>query len=147
MNKTTDLEKPQAFDPAAAVNAIRDKIRGQMLDVVPTEQWNALIQAEMQAFMHDTVKKNYYGNEEVKTSGFKQIVRSLLEEDAREHVRAFLRSPEWQGQFSPEAGEREAGVAVRAYITEKGPEILRACMNEVISNAVQSVLEGMRNKL
>lgn len=137
----------QPFDPAAAVNAIRDKIRGQMLDVIPTEQWDSLIKAEMKSFMTDVPMKNSWGETKVVTSGFKSIVREILEEDARKHVKAFLDSPEWQHNWDTKKGERVAGEAVKAYITEKGPEILRRLMNEIIANAIQSILSETGRRL
>ena len=143
----SDIEKASAFDPAAAVNAIRDKIRGQMLDVIPTEQWDNLIKAEMQAFMTDQPKKDYYGRTDgVTPAGFKQIVRSILDDEAKKRVRELLGTPEWLGQWSND-GKTEAGRAVRDYVTEMGPEILRVCMNEIIAQSVQAVLNDMKSRI
>jgi len=140
---TSELQKPATFDPAAAVNAIRDKIRMSMLDVIPTEQWDALIQAEMKAFMVDRIERSSYGSETVHTSGFKKIVREILAESAKEQVKKLLDSSEWMGRWNGGSGQQEAGEAVQRYLTEKGPEIIRACLTEFVGQAIQQVVSNM----
>lgn len=87
---TNAIEKPAPFDPSATINAIRDRIRGAMLDIIPDEQWDALIKAEMHAFMNDTVEKRSYGESVTRPAGFKIIVREMLEEDAKKRLTAVL---------------------------------------------------------
>lgn len=136
----SNLEKPQAFDPAAAVNAIRDKIRGAMLDIIPDEQWEALIKAEMHQFMNDRSIGNGY-NERIEPAGFKKIVRELLEEDAKLRVKAFLASPEWRGQWLN--NDESVSDAVKKYVMENAGEILNAW----VGRAVQQVVSQMQHNI
>lgn len=136
---TTAIEKPAPFDPAAAVNAIRDRIRGAMLDIIPTEQWDALIKAEMHAFMNDRVTGSGY-NQNTYPSGFKKIVHEMLEEDAKARVKALLSSPEWQAKWTGSGGDTEASDAVKAYVTANAGAILNAW----VGNAIQQVVQQMQ---
>jgi hypothetical protein len=132
----SNLANPQPFDPAAAVNAIRDKIRGAMLDIIPDEQWNTLIKAEVEAFTKDHVERRGYGGDVERPAGFKVIVRGLLEENAKARVTALLASPEWQQNWST----GEAGEAIQKYVTEHAAEIL----NKWVSSAVQQVVSQLQ---
>lgn len=136
---STALEKPAPFDPAAAVNAIRDKIRGAMLDIIPTEQWDALIKAEMHSFMNDTVEKRAYGESLTRPAGFKRIVHELLEEDAKVRVKALLSSPEWMEKWGTGPNDKEASEAVKAYVTENAGKILNAWVGSAIQQVVQQM--------
>lgn len=134
---TTDIEKPAPFDPAAAVNAIRDKIRGAMLDIIPAEQWDALIRAEMHDFMNDRTTGSGY-SQTTHLAGFKRIARELLEEDARARVKALLSSPEWQEKRVAN-GEKDASDAIKMYVTENAGKILNAWVGSAIQQVVQQM--------
>lgn len=134
----SDIEK---FDPAAAVNAIRDKIRGAMLEIIPNEQWNALIEAEMHAFMNDTTKRDQWGHTQEQKAGYKAIVRALLEEEFKARVKAMLGSSEWSGQWNNH-GRQEAGDIIKKYVQEHTGEILNAW----IGQAIQSVVSSMSHR-
>jgi hypothetical protein len=43
----------QKFDAGKAVEAIRERIRAALADVIPDEQWDALIRAEVKDFLED----------------------------------------------------------------------------------------------
>lgn len=134
---STDIEKPQPYDPNAAVEAIRTKIRGAMLDVIPDEQWNAMIKAEMASFMSDRVERSQWGHETRYEAGFKKIVRELLEQNASERVKALLETPEWRANWG--SGDEETGDAIRKYITENAGKILERW----VGSAVQQVVNQM----
>jgi hypothetical protein len=134
-----EMEKPGQFDPNAAVKAIRDKIRKALVEIIPDEQWDALIKAEMRSFMQDTTSGSGY-RETVQRAGFKDIVRKVLIEDTEARVRALLTSPEWTGAWGPE-GE-QASDAIKKYMTQNAGEI----MNAWIGNAVQQVVSQLRQR-
>jgi transcriptional regulator of heat shock response len=144
---STDIEKPKPFDPAAAVNAIREKIRGAMLDIIPDEQWDSLIQAEMKAFTTDTVERKHYGDPVTVKAGFKVLVRQVLEAEAKERVKTVLDSPEWQSQWSNESQRQEAGEAIKSYLTKHGPDIMRECMSAFVAQAMQQTIGTLRGMM
>lgn len=145
-NPTPSLENLPPFDPAATVNAIRDKIKLQLLEVIPNERWDALILAELKAFTHDHKQIDQWNRTVDAPAGFKVIVRQLLEEKAREDIKKFLESPEtfggWDGQ-----GIILPSELVKEFLAEKGPEILQACFRSIMGTMMQSVLQDMRNRL
>lgn len=134
---TIAIEKPALFDSSAAVNAIRDRIRGAMLDIIPDEQWDALIKAEMHAFMNDTVEQRAYGESATRLAGFKRIVRELLEEDAKKRLTALLTSSEWTGQWM--GGDQQTSEAVKKYITANAGEILNAWVGVAVQRVIQQM--------
>src|SRR5260221_213801 len=94
-----------------------------MLDIIPDEQWNTLIQAEVAAFTTDRIERRSFGDDIKHPAGFKLIVRGLLEEDAKRRVKKLLASPEWTAKWAAD-GQQQASVAVQKYVTEHAAEIL-----------------------
>lgn len=140
MTTSSSLDKPQPFDPTAAVNAIRDKIRGAMLDIIPTEQWDALIRAEMTSFMTDRVERRQYGEDVRHEAEFKKIVRDILRENAEKQVRTLLDQPEWQMHFNGQA--HEASDQIKELVLKHSGEIL----SNWIGMAMQNVVMMMRSQ-
>ena len=129
------LKKPQTFDPNAAVEAIRNKIRRAILDVIPQDQWDAMIRAEMHAFMNDTTTRDQWGHTKHTEARIRVIARELLEADARKRVNALLSSPEWSAKWDT-TGDTEASDAVKAYLEENAGKIL----NKWVGTAIQQVV-------
>jgi len=140
----TDIVETK-FDPHAAVDAIRVKIRLMALEVIPSEQWEALIRAELNDFMEDKWASPSYRSDERKPSGFKLAVRSILEEEAKKAVKAYLSQPEWADQWSNEKQKWVAGEAVQDLLRKEGPAILETLIRGYLSQSVSNILERVRN--
>lgn len=141
----SDINKASAFDPAAAVNAIREKIRGQVLDVIPSEQWDALIRSEMKSFMEDQVENKGSYNEKVIPAAFKIIVRSILSEEAEKIVKGVMNGNEWSSVYDSSNQRYKAGEAIRKLLIENGPAIMETYMKDQMAIAFQGFITNLKN--
>lgn len=82
------------FDPTQAMQSIKDKIKSAFVELIPDEQWHAMVKAEVDSFFNDTEEKSrssYGGNSKIIPSVFKQVVREELKKMAREKLEEYLR--------------------------------------------------------
>jgi hypothetical protein len=79
-------EEIQKFDPAAAVDKLRDRVRAMFADIFPPEQLDAMIKREFTAWMTPSTRApdSYNDRRMVEVpSGFQTIVRSVLEAETK----------------------------------------------------------------
>jgi hypothetical protein len=125
------------FDPATYVDKVRDKIKQSLVDVIPDEQWNAMLKAEISSFFESRKERSTY-NHEVREypSEFRRIVNSVVEEETKRRIRDMLATPEWSSYW--DGTKHKAGEEIARIAQESGQEILakwlEAAIGQVISN-------------
>ncbi len=125
------------FDPKDYVQAIRERIRGAIVDVIPPAQWDEMVLAEMKNFMEDHQVRDGYNGVKIEPSGLKTAIRKMLEDDAKTRVKAMLQSPEWAGHWdSSGSGGRMVSEKVEALIKDNASQILSAWIGQAIQNVV-----------
>src|SRR3990172_11233815 len=116
---TTEVTK---FDPATYVDKVRDKIKQSLIDVIPDEQWNTMLKAEISGFFeHRTERDRWGGNETTIKSEFHKIVRTVIEEETKKRVRELLNSPEWTSYW--DGTKKQAGEEIARIARENGAMI------------------------
>ena len=131
---TTEVAK---FDPATYVDKVRDKIKQSLIDIIPDEQWNTMLAAEISSFFKEQiVPGNGYRETTSKPSEFRRIVLVVLEEETKKRVRDMLASPEWSSYW--DGNKQKAGEEIARIAQENGAAImakwLEAAIGQVISN-------------
>ncbi len=122
------------IDLGGAAQELRDKIRSAFVDMIPPEQWAAMIQAELQAFtkpLHNT-----YG--EARPSPLQAMMRAELERIVKAKITEALASPEW----SSFDGAISAGV--QRAILEHRDALIESMLKSMMGTAIQSALSQMR---
>lgn len=131
---TTEVAK---FDPTTYVDKVRDKIKQSLIDIIPDEQWNAMLGAEISGFFKEqVVPGNGYRETTAKPSEFRRIVLGVLEEETKKRVRDMLATPEWGSYW--DGNKQKAGEEIARIAQENGAAImakwLEAAIGQVISN-------------
>ncbi len=135
MADPTDVAK---FEPTNFVDKLRDKMKQSMIDLIPEEQWNAMLKAELDSFFSDKTDRNAYSYNTV-PSELKQVIRRILNEEIQKKVREMLHSPEWSAQWKN--NEMIAGEKIAELLKEHGAQILNAWL----AGAIQQVVTSMRS--
>lgn len=133
---TTEVAK---FDPATYVDKVRDKIKQSLIDIIPDEQWNAMLAAEIAGFFKEqVVPGNGYHTTSTKPSEFHRIVLTVLEEDTKRRVKDMLASPEWSSYW--DGNKQKAGEEIARIARENGAAILAKWLEA----AIGQVIDGIR---
>lgn len=147
----TEINKAKPFSAEKAVDAIRERIRGALADLIPDEQWDTLIRAEVKDFLEDrTVERNSYRDTYHQTvpAGFKRLVREELTTETKNRLKTFFDSPEWTAQWENRPGHQGgshyvASEEVKRLVLESSGQII----SSVLSQAIQNVVTNMRGSL
>lgn len=133
---TTEVAK---FDPSTYVDKVRDKIKQSLVDVIPDEQWNTMLKAEISAFFESRRERNHYSNEMREIpSEFRRIVLNVIEEEVKRRVRDMLNGPDWTAYW--DGNKLEAGEQIAKLARENGAFILA----KWLEGAIAQVIEGIR---
>ncbi len=126
------------FDPATYVDKVRDKIKQSLVDVIPDEQWNAMLKAEISAFFENRKERTAYGNDVREyPSEFRQIVKTVIEEETKNRVRAMLATPEWTSYW--DGNKQQAGEEIARIARENGAAILAKWLEAAIGQVISSI--------
>lgn len=124
------------FDPGSYVEKLREKVKAALVDVVPDEQWDAMIKGEIDGFFKDKEVREY-GSARTIPSAFKQVAERLIRDEAEKMVKDMLQAPEWQGYW---VGQKMvAGASVQAFLKEHSGEIIERW----IGGAIQQVISTL----
>lgn len=134
-----------AFNPNQFQDKVRDRIRAAFVELIPEDQWNALVQKEIDAFLTTREERvsgySYETRVVVRPSALRQAVWDVLAEEAKKRARVMLDSPEWQSMWN---GEREVlGESLAKFVEEAAPVLLKS----MFTNAVQTAVASLRSQL
>jgi len=125
------------FDPSSYVDKVRDKIKQSLIDVIPDDQWNAMLRAEIEGFFKSKTTSSHYGERE-QPSEFRRIVLSVLEEDVKSRVKTMLNSPEWSTYWDGN-NKLKAGEEIARLARENGAAILAKWLESAIAQVLAQI--------
>ncbi len=136
---TTADQAIKPFDPKDYVEALRAKIRGALLEIVPDAQRDAMIKAEIETFFELRKKEIFssYSSRYIMTSGFREACEDILRHEVQERCKAALASPEWAGYWDGQ--KRSVGPQLALLLQEHGDKILTKWMGDAMCAAVQAM--------
>lgn len=124
------------FDPAAYVDKVRDKIKQSLVDVIPDEQWNTMLKAEISSFFENRVTSQY-GQQTTHPSEFRRIIAGVIEEETKRRVRDMLNSAEWTSYW--DGTKQQAGEEIARIARENGAAIMAKWLEAAIGQVISSI--------
>lgn len=126
------------FDPAAYVDKVRDRIKQSLVDVIPDEQWNVMLKAEISAFFESKTERSAHGHETRELpSEFRRIVKGVVEEDTKRRVREMLSGPDWTSYW--DGTKQQVGEEIARIARENGAAILAKWLEAAIGQVISSI--------
>lgn len=125
------------FDPATYVNAVRDKIKQSLVDVIPDEQWNAMLTTEISGFFENRTNRDQWGGTTTTMSEFHRIVKLVLEEETKKRVRDMLNSAEWTSYW--DGTKQKAGEEIERIARDNGAAILAKWLESAIGQVISNI--------
>jgi hypothetical protein len=126
------------FDPAAYVDKVRDKIKQSLVDVIPDEQWNAMLKAEISSFFESRTERPAYSHEAREIpSEFRRIVKTVVEEETKKRIRDMLATPEWTSYW--DGTKQQAGEEIARIARDNGAAILAKWLEAAIGQVISSI--------
>jgi hypothetical protein len=125
----------EPFNPQSYAEKLRDKIKSALVDIVPDEQWERLIKAEIETFFRSTTRdtRSYQWTETV-PSDFQSVTRRILTEEACKRVKEMLNEPEWTSVWAD--GRVLAGQKITDILVANAGPILAAWVGQSFQMAV-----------
>jgi len=130
----SDLAVHQDVD---ILSNVKDKIRAEFVNLVPDEQWQAMVKAAVDDWFER--KKEPAHNDREWSSDFTRFVQELLREECREKIKEYFNTPEWQGQWRD--GKQIASDKVAEIVVDNADKII----GELVGYAIQNVVRNMQN--
>jgi hypothetical protein len=127
------------FDPSTYVDKVRDKIKQSLVDVIPDEQWNTMLKAEISAFFENKRERSAYSSEYREIpSEFRRIVAVVVEEETKRRVCEMLSGTDWSSYW--DGTKQQAGEEIARIARENGAAILA----KWLESAIGQVIAGIR---
>lgn len=80
---TNDVQK---FDPARLMDGVRDRIKATFVALIPDEQWDTLVQQQVEAFFKMEVQEGY----SKKYTQFQYVCSEILRDMTKDKIKEFL---------------------------------------------------------
>jgi len=128
-----DIEK---FDSSSVMNNVRDRIKATFVGLIPDEQWDAMIQAEVKGFFKNSDKWN---ND--RPSEFQKLTQEVIREFAKERVKEILKTFQteiWNSNIQA----HEPTEVFKKIITENASSIFA----QVFTDMTVGVIQNMKNR-
>ena len=124
------------FDPSTYVDKVRDKIKQSLVDVIPDDQWNAMLRAEIETFFK-TKTTSQYGEQREQPSEFRRIVMRVIEDETKRRIGDMLAGPEWSSYW--DGTQQQAGKEIARIARENGAAILAKWLESAIGQVISSI--------
>ncbi|OHD23875.1 MAG: hypothetical protein A2Y38_17450 [Spirochaetes bacterium GWB1_59_5] len=128
------------YDPQKFAEALRDRIRAGIMDVIPPEQIDALIRAEAEKWLVATRVKDHYGNWVEGPSGLGALVLKELEIWARESIKTHMAKPEFGNGYSTQV----TGFVLDE-LKKRAPEMLESLIVKLIGEGLNAFRQQLNS--
>lgn len=121
-------ENSKALTPVDFAGLLRDKIKKEMIELIPQAQFDKLVQAEIEKFLN---------------KGLPELIRDMLREDIKKRLSAYFISDGWEQEWNKGVSKWGPGEQVRKLVKENIPQIIEA----VIGGAFNDMMISFRNNM
>lgn len=90
---------PAKLEPVQFVDKLRERIKGTLGELIPDDQWDAMMKTEVDRFFNSRVEERNYARREI-PSGFTEIVQAEIASYVKVRVQKYLaEDPGWQHKW------------------------------------------------
>jgi hypothetical protein len=129
------------FDSSVIARKLRDRIRVGLMELIPDEQWDALIKSEVEAFTKPERLDQWGRPVQPSRSSLQHMIRDELNQEAKARIKATLEDEDFKREYLD--GRYVIGQAVKKIANELAPTILTGFVESI----VESALSRVRNSL
>jgi len=122
---------------------IVERIRASFVELIPEDQWIALVDAEIKQFTQPP-GSGYYSYQESRVAPLRLIVREELDKLFRAKLVALLSNPDFQPKWSDKSTDMVAGEFVKTFLTENVDLIAKAAFGQIMQNAVDTLRSSLQ---
>lgn len=124
--------KPQDFQ-----EQLKEKIRAEIGNLIPDEQWTALVKQELDAFFNNKYEEGVgFQADTFRPAYLTKVCNEEIAKYCREKVQEVLRGEEWQKQWDGK-GRAIASAAVSEILKQNANEIFASMFSGVAQNVVE----------
>lgn len=123
----------------SAAEQLRDKIRSAFVELLPPEQFQQMVKAELTAFM-DNNTNSHDARYNTRVSTFRSVCYDVFREHVTKDLKTLLASAEWQEQWKGGGGPNLSD-AIKAWLTENAQQIVAATIQELAGRAAQTLVQ------
>lgn len=116
---SSNIEK---FDPSTLMQGVKDRIKATFVSLIPDEQWDQMVQLEVDKFFREEIdiKSNYNST---RYSSFELLVNQSLEEECKKRLHEYMSGPEFESKWNG-YGKATASESIKKAMIDNSGEIL-----------------------
>ncbi len=126
---------------ADAATKLRDKIHSAFAELLPPEQWQKLIEVELQKFLKPTKVRDSYSSREVEQPS---LLQRMCEEEFKKHIKSLVVTELMKPEYQANAYQGEVSTAIQKWLTDNAQQLIQATVLELAGVSAQSLLNRMR---
>lgn len=124
------------LDISEVTKGMREKIRAAFVDAIPDEMWSELMRSEWKDFTREE-NDRWRGR---LPSGFSVLCQEVLQDMAREKIRAMFSAPEWEHEWGKVSDH------VLKMLGDNAEKIVQIAIQNTIGSVTQQMLDAFRDK-
>ena len=122
-----------------AAEQLKAKIRLSFVELLPDDQWKAMITAELKRFTQPS--RASYDSREI-PSVFSAVCTEVFTNFVKSEIRALMDSPEWRLSWDS-SGKTQVGDAVKSWLTDNSAALIQATVQALAASAAQHIVSGL----
>lgn len=130
-------EEIEKINTESLADKVKDRIRAAFVELIPEEQWKAMVSREIDGFVND--KRDRWGN--IQHAALPKIINEALTAYARDRVKKALESPHWEGLAS--ADEAKVNAAIEKLIQDNIGAVVMTVLQNTFRSAVTAAVVRM----
>jgi hypothetical protein len=135
----------QAVGLEDAAKQLREKIRLAFVELIPKEQWEAMVKAELESFTKERTGHDNWNHKVQKPSVFHEVAEEVYRAHVKALVKAELDRPEFAAAWNKDQQRHTFSEAVEAWLTKNREAILHTMLQEMMGSVAQNMIERLRN--
>ena len=140
-------DKLATFDLSDAAEKLRDKIKFGFAELIPNDQWEAMIKVEFTKFTKSTPNQ-YSGRPDI-PSTMETLCQVALKEMAAEKIKELLTSDGWLNEAEWDGNSLKAvmGVQIKAFLLENKDDLIASMLKTAMGDAMNMLLAEVQNRM
>lgn len=129
------------FDPSTLMQGVKDRIKSEFVSLIPDEQWNEMVQKEINDFFKE--KETGYSNRNY-ASDFSILVRDELKAETKKRLAEYFTSSDFVATWS-QYGLPNASKAVQEMMIENSGIIISQFFGGMFQSMLQQYAYNLKN--
>lgn len=138
------MNEVEKFDPSKMMDGVKDRIKATFASLIPDTAWDQMVKTVIDDYFHKKQEGDYRRQN---TSKFEDLVKVMLEAEAKERISLYLKSEGFTVDYWNMYGQPQVSETTKKLLVENAGAAFVSLMQGTFQSMLQMYDQQLRSTL